>query len=98
MIYQGSVWSFNIHLEGRKDVGGSSTNVPSNIKPMQHVKEHPDDLFIVSNSRLFCTGCCEELCIKKIIVKIIIIASAKYKKGTERLREKTAKEKNIIII
>ena len=65
---------------------------------MQHVKEHPDYLFIVSNSTLFCTGCCEELCIKKINVNIIIIASTKYKKGTERLREKTAKEKNIIII
>ena len=39
----------------KKRCRGNSTHDPSNIKPMQHVKEYPDEPFIVSNSKLFCT-------------------------------------------
>ena len=61
---------------------------------MQRIKKYPNEPFVVSNSQLLCSGCCEELCIKKSNVKNHI-ASAKHKKGTERLKEKAAKKKDI---
>ena len=47
---------------------------------MQCIKEYPNEPFVVSNSKLFCNGCREELCIKKSSVKNHM-ASAKHKKG-----------------
>ena len=79
---------------GKKKCRGNSTNDPTNIKPTQRIREYPNEPFTVSNSKLFCNGCREELCIKKSSVKNHI-ASAKHKKGIERLKEKTAKEKDI---
>ena len=79
---------------GKKKSKGNSTNDPTNTKPTQHIKEYPNEPFVVSNSKLFCNGCREELCIKKSSVKNHI-ASAKHKKGIERLKKKTAKEKDI---
>lgn len=79
---------------GKKKSRGNSTNDPTNIKPTQRIKEYPNEPFVVSNSKLFCNGCREELCIKKSSVKNHI-ASAKHKKGIERLKKKTAKEKDI---
>ena len=67
-----------------------------NIKPMRRVKEYPEEPFVVSNSKLFYNGCHEELCIKKSSVTNHT-AYAKHKKGIERLREKTAKEKDLAI-
>ena len=81
---------------GKKKSRGNSTNDPTNIKPTQHIKEYPNEPFVVSNSKLFCNGCREELsmCIKKSSVENHI-ASAKHKKGIKRLKNKTAKEKDI---
>ena len=52
--------------------------------------------FVVSNNKLFCNGCREELCIKKSSVKNHI-TSEQHKKGKGKLREKTAKEKDLAI-
>ena len=81
---------------GKKKSRGNPINDPTNIKPTQHIKEYPNEPFIVSNSKLCCNGCHEELsmCIKKSSVENHI-ASAKYKKGIKRLKKKTAKEKDI---
>lgn len=66
--------------QGKKS-RGNSTNDPTNIKFTQRIKEYPNEPFVVSNSKLFCNGCHEELCIKKSSVENHI-ASAKHKKGT----------------
>ena len=50
---------------GRKKTKGNSINDPTHVKPLQRVKEYPNEPFIVSNSKLFCHGCREELCLKK---------------------------------
>ena len=70
---------------GKKKSRGNSTNDPINIKPMQHIKEYPNEPFVVSNNKLFCNGCREELC------------TVNHKKGIERLKKKTVKEKDIYI-
>jgi len=81
---------------GKRKCRGSSTNDPTRIKPSQRVKEYPNEPFVVSNNKLFCNGCREELCIKKSSVKNHI-ASEKHKKGKARLQSKTAKEKDLAI-
>jgi len=68
-----------------------------NLKPAQRVREYSKEPFTVSNSKLFCNGCREELCIKKSSTKNHI-ASAKHKKGKERLKQKSAREKDIAAI
>ena len=53
--------------QGKKKSRGSSTNDLTNIKPMQLIKEYLNEPFVVSNSKLFCNSCLEELCIKKVV-------------------------------
>ena len=81
---------------GKRRCRGSSVHDPTNIKPMQRVNEYPNEALTVSNNKLFCSGCREELCIKKSSVKNHII-SAKHKKGKERLKQKIAREKDLAI-
>ena len=65
---------------------------------MQRVNEYPNEALTVSNNKLFCSGCCEELCIKKNSVKNHNnIISAKHKKGKKRLKQKIAREKDLAI-
>ena len=74
---------------GKKKSRGSSTNNPTNMKPTQRIKEYPNEPFVVSNSKLFCNGCREKLCIKKSsMTNIIYVASAKHKKGLDRLKKR----------
>ena len=54
--------------QGKKS-RGNWTNDPTKIKPMQHIKENPNESFIESNNKLLCNGCLKELCIKKSSVK-----------------------------
>ena len=56
---------------GKRRCRDSSVHDPTNIKPMQRVQEYPNEALMVSNNKLFCNGCREELCIKKSSVKII---------------------------
>jgi len=76
---------------GRKKTKSNLINDPTHVKPLQHIKEYPNELFIVSNSKLFCNGCREELCLKKSTLNNHI-SSAKHKKGVERLNEKQQKK------
>jgi len=81
---------------GKRKCRGNLTNDPTRIKPYHRVKEYPNEPFVVSNNKLFCNGCHEELCINKSSVKYHI-ASEKHKKGKGKLQEKTAKEKDLAI-
>ena len=66
---------------------GSSDNDPKNVKPAQCVKEYQDEPFTVSNCKLFCMGCREEICVKKSSIENLL-RSLKHRKGKERLKQK----------
>ena len=49
---------------GKRRCRGTSAHDPKGIRPIQRVKEYPDEPFSISNNKLFCKGC-RELCVKK---------------------------------
>ena len=79
---------------GKRRCRGTSTHDPKGIKPIQRVKEYPDELFSISNNKLFCKGCREELCVKKSSVANHL-KSSKHIKGKERLKNKEVREKDL---
>ena len=69
---------------GKQKSWGSSTNDPKSVKPAQRVKEYKDEPFTVSNCKLFCMGCREEICVKKSSIENHVRLS-KHRKGKETL-------------
>ena len=69
----------------------ASSSNPLTIKPEQRLKEHPDEPFSISNRKLFCQGCCEEICVKSSSVKNHI-KSNKHQEGKKHLQRKEARE------
>ena len=65
---------------GKQKSQGSSANDLKSVKPAQHVKEYQDEPFTVSNCKLFCMGCREEICIKKSSIENHL-RSSKHRKG-----------------
>ena len=80
----------------RKSHGGSaaSSSNPLTIKPEQRLKEHPEEPFSISNRKLFCQGCREEICVKSSSVKNHI-KSNKHQEGKKCLQRKEARERDI---
>ena len=72
---------------GKRISRGSSTNDPKSVKPAQRVKEYQDESFTVSNCKLFCMGCREEICVKKSSIENHL-RSLKHRKGKVRLKQK----------
>ena len=44
---------------------GRYSKATVNVKPDQHVKEYPHEHFTVSNGKLFCEACREQMSLKK---------------------------------
>jgi len=61
---------------------------------VKRVKEYPNEPLSVSNKKLFCKACREELSIKKISANNHI-KSSKHMKGKEKMKNKEDKEKNL---
>ena len=78
---------------GRKGKGKVTAD-PKSVSPSDRVKAYPRENFIVSNKKVFCRGCREELALKKSIVENYI-ASFKHKRGKDRLESKTKYEQEI---
>ena len=72
---------------GKRRCRGTSTYDPKGIGPAQRVREYPNEPFSVSNKKLFCKACREELSIKKSSVENHIKLS-KHVKGKERMSKK----------
>uniref|UniRef100_A0A1X7TYF9 HAT C-terminal dimerisation domain-containing protein n=1 Tax=Amphimedon queenslandica TaxID=400682 RepID=A0A1X7TYF9_AMPQE len=72
----------------------SSSSEPKSIKPADRVREYGNEPFKVSNAKLFCEGCREELNLKSTIINNHI-RSKKHEQGKERLRKKRACEADI---
>ena len=67
---------------------------PKSVRPGQRVKEHPEEELTVSNGKLFCRACREELSLKSTVVNNHI-KSIKHTEGKEKLK---TKEKNEILL
>ena len=69
---------------------------PKFVTPSQRVKEHSGEELVVSNGKLFCQACREELSLKANIVKNHI-KSGKHKYGKQKLKSKEAREGDISV-
>ena len=63
---------------------------PKSISVSQRVKEYPDECFVVSTNKFFCTACKEEVSIKKSII-IHHIKSEKQGKSSCRIKANMSK-------
>ena len=72
----------------------SSSSEPKSVSPSQRVKEYPAEPFKVSNKRLFCYGCREELNLKSTTIANHV-RSKKHEKGKKRLLNKESRERDI---
>ena len=67
----------------------SQSNDPKRVAPEQRMKEFPDQNFVVSAGKLFCTACREEVALKKSIIQLHI----KSEKHIRRKRKLVTNEK-----
>ena len=67
---------------------------PKSITPHQRVKEFPDEPFIVSAGKLFCSACKEEISLKLSIINNHVKAS-KHGHGKQALLKKESRERDI---
>jgi len=74
---------------GKRRCRETSTYDPKGIDPVKWVKEYPNEPLSVSNKKLFCKACREELSVKKSSVDNRI-KSSKLVKGKERMKNKEA--------
>ena len=69
---------------------------PKSVTPAQRVKEHIGEELSVSNGKLFCNACREELSLRANILKNHI-KSTKHQEGKKKLESKVAREKDIAL-
>lgn len=80
--------------KGMKRSKGTTTNDPKSVCPSDRVKAYLNEPFKVSNKKLFCSSCREELSLKKSSIDIHI-KSSKHIKHTERWNQKEEQELDI---
>ena len=78
---------------GKKRGKGPTTYDPKSVSPAERVQTYQSESFIVSNKKLFCSACREELSVKS--TKDLHIKSHKHQIGKERL---AVKEKHQLYI
>ena len=79
---------------GKRRVRGHGTFDPKSVSPAQRVSEYPGESLSISNKKLFCNACREELGLKSSVVSNHV-KSSKHKLGKERLARKEAAERDI---
>ena len=67
---------------------------PKGVKPQDYVKKYPNEFLSVSNGKLFCTACREELRLKSSSLANHLKLQ-KHKVGKDRLNRKEARERDI---
>ena len=78
--------------KGKCGCRGVTAAEPKNITGLQRVKAFPDEPLCVSNSKLFCNACREEMSLKMSSVRNHIRCT-KHEEGRRRLKSKVAREK-----
>ena len=76
-------------------MSGSTTAESKHINACQRVKEFPGQPLCVSNKKLFCNACREELSLKMSGVRNHI-HSVKHEEGVKRLKSNKVREKSIV--
>ena len=79
---------------GKRRARGHGAFDPISVTPSQRVKEFPNESLTVSNKRLFCNACREEVGLKSTIVRNHV-RSNKHEMGKNRLARKEAVERDI---
>ena len=74
--------------KGKRRARGCGANEPKSVTPRQRVSEHPDEYLTVSNKRLFCRACREELSLVSSVINNHL-KSGKHKEWVARNREET---------
>ena len=80
--------------KGKRRSRGAQPTDPKSVSATQRVSEFPNENLTVSNSKLFCRACREELALKKNVITNHV-QSAKHQAGKSRLVSKETKEKDI---
>ena len=80
--------------KGKKKSRGSCVSNPKTITPQQRVNQYKNEFFSVSNKKLFCQACRDELSVKSSIIAAHI-KSAKHSNGKVRLMSQKSREKEI---
>lgn len=80
--------------KGLKRSKGVTTNDPKSVCPSDRVKAYPNELFKVSNKKLFCSSCREELSLKRSSLDVHI-KSSKHIKNKRKLKQKEEHELDI---
>ena len=78
----------------KRSTSSSSSSDPKRVTPIERVRQYPKEPFKVSNNRLFCYGCREEIKLKTTIISNHI-KSKKHEMGKERLHVKEKREQDI---
>ena len=81
---------------GEKRSCRRSLSDPKSVTPSQRVKEHPGETLCVSNAKLFCRACREELCLKANVLKNHL-KSKKHEASKHKLDGKEARERDIAV-
>ena len=79
---------------GKRRARGHGAFDPISVTPTQRVKNFPNESLTVSNKKLFCKACREEVGLKSSVVHNHV-KSSKHKLGKERLAKKEATERDI---
>ena len=96
---QSDLWRKQVvdHLpppKGKRRARGTQFNEPKSISPIQKVKGFPKEFLCVSNHKLFCNACREELSLKKGVIANHV-HSAKHEIGKSKQMSKEARERDI---
>ena len=79
---------------GKRRSRGQGKHDPKSVSPNQRVQQFPNEHLRVSNKRLFCTACREEISMKSSIIQSHI-KSSKHQTGKKRLEGKDKDEREI---
>ena len=78
----------------RKSYGGRGTSGPKSVTPSQRIIQHPGECLTVSNKKLFCRACREELFLISCVINNHV-KSVKHQNGKKRLDAKEKSEQGI---
>ena len=79
----------------KRSRGTASTNDPKSVTPSQRVRQYKGENLSVSNKKLFCLGCREELSVKSSMINNHI-KSTKHTTGKKRLENQRKDELEIV--
>ena len=78
----------------RRHLTTSSSSEPKNVTPQQRVRQFPDEKLIVSNRKLFCRACREEVSLRSSSIRNHL-KSEKHLDGKKKLAGREAREQDI---